>query len=112
MSVPVEKQIIVNFDPKFFQGNWEDTYRALLPKRQQFEDMHAPLLRLYVARTSTRRGLLCHGRAAHRRSGPLTIEQLQHAFVATPASSRTCRSPSMVSMIHVFPSNGRSPGST
>ncbi len=79
MSVPIDKQIIVNFDPKFFQGNWEDTYRALLPVRQHFEDMKAPLLKLYVARSSTQQAFFAMG--VLRIDDPdLTIERLQEAF--------------------------------
>jgi subtilisin family serine protease len=79
MSVPIEKQVIVNFDSKFFQGNWEDTYRALLPKWQQFATMQAPLLKLYVARTSTREAFFAMG--VMRIDDPqLTIDQLQATF--------------------------------
>lgn len=79
MSVPVEKQIIVNFDPKFFHGNWEETYRALMPVRQRFEDMHAPLIKLYVARTSSAEAFFAMG--VLRIDDPeLTFETLQKAF--------------------------------
>jgi len=79
MSVPVQDQIIVNFDSKFFQGNWEDTYRALLPAWQRFEAMHAPLIKLYVARTSTKEDFFAMG--VLRIDDPeLTFDQLQEAF--------------------------------
>ena len=79
MSVPVQDQIIVNFDPKFFHDDWEDTYRALLPVRKQFEDMHAPLIKLYVARTSTKEASFAMG--VLRIDDPeLTFDQLQKTF--------------------------------